>query len=130
MSTFSPLRSLCPSSEISEQTRTLESTLWLKRMRLLCKRGNLESEFLLQSYLESLQTSSASTELRGQQNESTCIQALAPDFMSLFETLLQETEQNLFCWLMKHNPQQPQQTIHIPEKYRPLIEDIRANYLK
>lgn len=85
---------------------------WRKKAQFLCKRGNLESELLLASYIDSLD------------------QSVSAEQRTLFETLLNENDQNLFCWLMKFNPKAPNEEVSTPSEYQQLIEEIRANYLK
>ncbi|MDA3806916.1 MAG: succinate dehydrogenase assembly factor 2 [Thiomicrorhabdus sp.] len=83
-----------------------------RKLLFLCKRGNLESELLLIAFVETLDLQ------------------LSPEKNQLFETFLSESDQNLLCWLLKHNPQAPTEKVGIPTEYQALIEEIRLNYLK
>jgi succinate dehydrogenase flavin-adding protein (antitoxin of CptAB toxin-antitoxin module) len=85
---------------------------WRRKLLFLCKRGNLESELLLITFVETLNLQ------------------ISPEKNHLFETLLGENDQNLLCWLLKHNPQAPSEKLEIPCEYQALIEEIRLNYLK
>ncbi len=85
---------------------------WRKKSLFLAKRGNLESELLLAKYLDSLKES------------------IAIEKAELFRELLSENDQNLFRWLMTFDPKMPHKTVKSPEKYLPLIQEIRENYLK
>ena len=85
---------------------------WRKKALFLAKRGNLESELLLVAYIEELDETVSEQET------------------TLLEALLSENDQNLFCWLMKYNPKAPHDEVIPPAEYQPLIQTIRANYLK
>jgi antitoxin CptB len=88
-----------------------EFEAWRRKLLFLCKRGNLESELLLIAFVETL-----NLQISAEKNY-------------LFETLLGENDQNLLCWLLKHNPQAPSEKPEIPCEYQALIEEIRLNYL-
>ncbi|WP_373016873.1 succinate dehydrogenase assembly factor 2 [Thiomicrorhabdus sp.] len=82
---------------------------WLKRMQFLCKRGNLETELLLSAFVPTLENAPREKKLQ-------------------FESLLQESDQNLFNWLLAI--QTPTTASgHIPEHYQAIINEIRNNYL-
>ncbi len=83
-----------------------------RKLLFLCKRGNLESELLLIAFIETLDLKTS------------------PEKNRLLESLLDENDQNLLCWLLKHNPQAPTEKVSIPSEYQALIEEIRLNYLK
>ncbi len=83
-----------------------------RKLLFLCKRGNLESELLLIAFVETLDLQ------------------ISPEKNQIFEALLDESDQNLLCWLLKHNPQAPTEKVGIPSEYQALIEEIRLNYLK
>ncbi|WP_019556606.1 FAD assembly factor SdhE [Thiomicrorhabdus arctica] len=97
---------------ISQKTELLtDIEAHRRKLLFLCKRGNLESELLLIAFVEALDLQ------------------LSPQKNQLFETFLNENDQNLLCWLLKHNPQAPSQTVGIPTEYQALIDEIRLNYL-
>ncbi len=81
--------------------------LWRKKALTLSKRGNLETELLLISYIENLSRPSVQKRL-------------------LLEAFLNENDQSLFDWLIKSDNSQ---NSDIPRHYRPLISEIRDNYL-
>lgn len=83
-----------------------------RKLLFLCKRGNLESELLLIAFIETVDWQISSEKIR------------------LFELLLAESDQDLLCWLLKHNLQAPTEKVIIPSKYQDLIAEIRLNYLK
>ncbi|MGM0541665.1 MAG: succinate dehydrogenase assembly factor 2 [Pseudomonadota bacterium] len=83
-----------------------------RKLLFLCKRGNLESELLLIAFIETVDW------------------PLSPEKIQLFELFLAESDQDLLCWLLKHNPQAPTEKVDIPAKYQALIAEIRLNYLK
>lgn len=76
----------------------------IKAIRLNCRRGNSETELLLQAYIDHL--------------------AEKPDPEALHElsTLVAENDQDLFHWLMTPTD--------APHHYQTLIERIRQTYLK
>lgn len=76
---------------------------WLKRMRLAARRGNQETDLLLNGFLDRLTTHTAFAHAE------------------LFEQLVQQDDQTLFEWLLR-----PQ---HAPDGFRELIEQIRKIYL-
>lgn len=98
---------------MNSQHRTSESfEHWQKRMLFACKRGNIETELLLLKFIQKLNP------------------AEYPQ-RNLIESLLNESEQDLFHWLIK--PQQTRQLAHHatpPEKYHTLISEIQNVYLK
>lgn len=94
------------------QSNTLPFNDWLRKMHFLCKRGNLESELLLIAYLDKLDD------------------AITVEQQENLESLLQENDQNLMCWLMKFDPKHPNDSVVIPDEYLSLIDDIRTSYLK
>ncbi len=93
---------------------------WRKKSLFLAKRGNLESELLLADYINKLPN------------------RISNQNAILFRELLEENDQNLFCWLMTFDPSittntaqsTPLNSTHPPDKYSALIKEIRANYLK
>lgn len=80
---------------------------WLKKTLFRCKRGNLETELLLTHYAPIAATSGA--EQRAQ-----------------FEALLQESDAQLFCWLL---PEQSSSPSAVPQRFQALIRQIRNNHL-
>ncbi|GKT12412.1 MAG: antitoxin CptB [Thiomicrorhabdus sp.] len=85
---------------------------WRKKALFLAKRGNLESELLLVAYIDSLD------------------QTISTEQIEIFEALLSENDQNLFCWLMEFNPKAPNDSVTPPAEYLSLVKIIRTNYLK
>ncbi len=93
---------------------------WRKKSLFLAKRGNLESELLLADYINKLPNNISSQDA------------------ALFRELLEENDQNLFCWLMTFDPRvtantaqnTPLNSTLPPDKYSALVKEIRANYLK
>ncbi len=89
---------------------------WYKKTLFLAKRGNLESELLLVDYINKLPN------------------AISNQDATLFRELLDENDQNLFCWLMTFDPKEtsktPTNSTLPPPKYLSLVKEIRANYLK
>ena len=85
---------------------------WSNRILFQCKRGNLETELLLVAYVEKLN-------------------CLPESQQTLFENLLNESDQSLFYWLLPNTDfQSSEQRIQaIPKQYQTLIADIRDNYL-
>lgn len=94
--------------------------LWRKRILWQCKRGNLETELLLDHYIKQLEP-------------------IAPPQQQLIEQLLAESEQDLFHWLMGEDAATSRQdsphlrtatVIKSPIKtqYLPLIADIKTSY--
>ncbi|BCN93268.1 hypothetical protein THMIRHAM_10530 [Thiomicrorhabdus immobilis] len=88
-----------------------EFIIWQKQSLFLCKRGNLETELLLQSYIHSLKP------------------PLAIEKVELINQLLQESEQNLFHWLLLVEASNLQSVRPLPKVYLQLIDEIRDNYL-
>lgn len=86
-------------------------TAWQKHALFLCKRGNLETELLLQSYINSLNP------------------RLPNEKIELINSLLQESEQNLFHWLLLTKPSNTKPVSPVPNDYVELISEIRHNYL-
>ena len=102
-----------PKSKALKNTNCLaDDEATRRKLLFLCKRGNLESELLLVAFVETLDLQ------------------ISPERNQLFETFLTESDQNLLCWLLNHNPQAPTEKTNIPSKYRALIVEIRLNYLK
>ena len=93
--------------------------LWQKKALFLCKRGNLESELLLQSYIHSLK------EPLPIDNEEEIIK----NKTKLIDQLLLETEQNLFHWLLNVQNSTTTPVKPIPSHSSLLIKEIRDNYL-
>ncbi|MBO1926872.1 succinate dehydrogenase assembly factor 2 [Thiomicrorhabdus sp. 6S2-11] len=99
-------------------TKNLESNsvesfqIWQKRMLFACKRGNIETELLLNRYISKLEKAS-------------------PKLRIHIETFLSENEQDLFHWLIKPSSI-PYQAHHstTPTHYLTLISDIQKVYLK
>lgn len=83
---------------------------WLNRTLFQCKRGNLETELLLVAYAPKLLTASKQQQ-------------------TLFLKLLNESDQDLFYWLLPNSLAQRPSCSWIPEEYQTLIMDIRDNYL-
>ncbi|WP_399323272.1 succinate dehydrogenase assembly factor 2 [Thiomicrorhabdus lithotrophica] len=84
---------------------------WQKHALFLCKRGNLETELLLQSYIHSLKPT------------------LTNEKIELINNLLQESEQNLFHWLLLTKSSNTKPVNPLPNRYVELISEIRDNYL-
>ena len=84
---------------------------WQKHALFLCKRGNLETELLLKSYINSLKP------------------RLANEKIELINNLLQESEQNLFHWLLLTKSSNSKPVSPVPSGYVELISEIRDNYL-
>jgi len=84
---------------------------WRRKSLFLAKRGNLESELLLEKYLNDLEN-------------------ISIEKAKLFRELLSENDQNLFRWLMTFDPKMPHEAVRPPNKYLTLIQEIRENYLK
>lgn len=84
---------------------------WQKRCLFLCKRGNLETELLLQSYIHSLKP------------------PLAVEKKELIDDLLQQSEQDLFHWLLLTQTSNIKPVRPLPNAYLELIHQIRDNYL-
>lgn len=80
--------------------------LWRKKALVLSKRGNIETELLLTSYVESLSRPT-------------------PQKRLLLEAFLNENDQTLFNWLLKGEGSE----IEMPGHYQSLIREIRDNYL-
>jgi len=93
--------------------------LWQKKALFLCKRGNLESELLLKSYIHSLK------EPLPIDNEEEIIK----NKTQLIDQLLLETEQNLFHWLLNVQNSTTTPVNPIPSQFLHLIKEIRDNYL-
>lgn len=85
----------------------MASQNWLNRALFLCKRGNLECELLLSSYAP--------------------IAELETETRELFMQLLQESEDDLFAWLLASPACEC--VSPAPLHYRRLICAIRNNYL-
>ncbi len=85
---------------------------WRKKTLFLAKRGNLETELLLTNYIHQLD------------------EHLSKEKANLIRKLLNENDQNLFCWLMAFDPKRPHATVLPPTEYQSLIHKIRTNYLK
>ncbi len=79
--------------------------IWRKKAQMLCKRGNLETELLLNKYIETLQSPTAQKRI-------------------LLEAFLNESDQNLFNWLLD-----PEQARQAPSKYLGIIAEIRNTYI-
>lgn len=86
-------------------------TAWKKHASFLCKRGNLETEELLKSYIHSLKPT------------------LPNEKIELINNLLQESEQNLFHWLLLTKSSNSKPVSPLPDGYIELISEIRDNYL-
>lgn len=86
--------------------------IWQKRMLFACKRGNIETELLLANYISELKQAPLSLRSR-------------------IETLLNETEQDLFHWLIRP-VEEPKLSHHTcpPPNYLQLIAEIQKVYLK
>lgn len=80
---------------------------WRKKAIMLCKRGNIETELLLIRYLEDLDNPTAQKRI-------------------LLEDFLNQSDQNLFNWLIHANYMENNE---IPNHFKPLITEIRDNYL-
>ena len=76
----------------------------IKAIQLNCRRGNSESELLLQAYID----------LLAEQPDPKALQELS--------VLVAENDQDLFHWLMT--------PAKAPQQYQTLIERIRQAYLK
>ena len=104
-------------SNLIDQDWSFET--WQKRALFLCKRGNIETELLLKSYIHSL-------------NPMLAIEN--KEKIHLIEQFFLESEQDLFNWLLNsHQTNQNKQIIEVipaPEPYHQLIREIRDNYLK
>lgn len=91
---------------------------WQKRALFLCKRGNIETELLLKSYIHSL-------------NPMLAIEN--KEKIYLIEQFFLESEQDLFNWLLNSQlTTQDKQNFSVtpaPEHYHQLIREIRDNYL-
>jgi succinate dehydrogenase flavin-adding protein (antitoxin of CptAB toxin-antitoxin module) len=79
---------------------------WSKQLALLCKRGNRETELLLEAYLPRLRLLDAAYQQR-------------------FAQLLQHPDPSLLSWLL--NPDTDQS---IPQELCDLIHDIRTHFLQ
>lgn len=86
-------------------------TNWQKKTLFLCKRGNIETELLLQDYIQSLTPSAPSAQ------------------KNLIDALLNESEQNLFHWLLGTQNSTIKPVEPVPDQYLSLISEIRHNYL-
>lgn len=102
----------------SDQEWSFEA--WQKKALFLCKRGNLETELLLKSYIHSINTS-----LPIDKNRESLKQKA-----QLVDQLFLESEQNLFHWLLNSQPSSTTPVLDVPERYHQLITEIRDNYLK
>jgi len=91
--------------------KTRSFKVWQKHALFLCKRGNLETELLLQSYIHSLKPN------------------LPNEKIELINNLLQESEQNLFHWLLLTKSSNSKPVSPLPNGYVELISEIRDNYL-
>ncbi|MEA1989220.1 MAG: succinate dehydrogenase assembly factor 2 [Pseudomonadota bacterium] len=91
--------------------KTCSFKVWQKHASFLCKRGNLETELLLQNYIHSLKPS------------------LPNEKIELINNLLQESEQNLFHWLLLTKSSNNKAVSPVPNGYVELISEIRDNYL-
>jgi len=112
------IRKTCTNAPSPLSNNTFE--LWQKKTIFLCKRGNLETELLLQSYIHSLNS------LLTVDNKQETIK----NKTQLIDQLLQETEQNLFHWLLNMQNSASTPVNPIPPHFLPLIKEIRDNYLK
>lgn len=79
--------------------------IWRKKAQMLCKRGNLETELLLNKYIDTLQSPTAQKRI-------------------LLEAFLNESDQNLFKWLLD-----PEQAKQAPPEYQSIIAEIRNTYI-
>lgn len=77
---------------------------WLNKLRLAARRGNLETELLLNAFIDKQLTSCT---------ESSRFEA--------FSQLLEQDDQTLFDWLMHPDA--------CPADYQPLVLKIRQTYL-
>lgn len=90
---------------------TLEQRqLQWKRLQLNCRRGNAEVEHLLSAYCRDL-----NPKVPSQVAE-----------MEILETLLAESDQTLFEWLVQPGSDGADTT---PDLFKPLIQAIRSRYL-
>jgi len=94
-----------------EGIKACSFSVWQKHALFLCKRGNLETELLLKSYIHSLKPS------------------LPNEKIELINNLLQESEQNLFHWLLLTKSSNSKPVSPVPSGYVELIFEIRDNYL-
>jgi antitoxin CptB len=88
----------------TENAKIPSPALWHKQLKMACRRGNAESELLLNAYLEHLIQQQAS------------YHDLQP-----FESLLETNDPSLLTWLM-----QPESA---PKHFQPLIQKIKTAYL-
>jgi len=84
---------------------------WQKHCRFLCKRGNLETELLLQDYVDSIKP------------------GLAIEKYLLIEEFLSENDQDLFHWLLLTESSSIKPVKPTPNAYLALVSEIRDNYL-
>lgn len=77
---------------------------WLNPIRLAARRGNLETELLLNAYID---------KVLSQQNK--------PELINQFTQLLEQDDQTLFDWLMQPDT--------CPAEFQQLIAKIRQTYL-
>lgn len=82
---------------------------WQKQALFRCKRGNLEVELILTAHIRQLKDN-----LPKQEAER-------------IDCLLNESEQDLFHWLINIHESSP--LCEPPNQYRTLITQIKANYL-
>lgn len=93
--------------------QTPNAKIRLKRLRLSARRGNLETELLLHSYLERL---SDQLSLDDQYHQK----------LDLLEQLLNHNDQTLFYWLLQ--PSQRSDAVAPPaKKFCALIKEIRQS---
>ncbi|MDX1351814.1 MAG: hypothetical protein R3254_02305 [Thiomicrorhabdus sp.] len=110
---------------------------WQKRALFLCKRGNLETELLLQNYIlsltpPSLKPSSLKPYFLVDDEVSRHSQHTSSPLMQkikLIDALLLESEQNLFNWLLHTPTSTSAPSTSPPTRYLQLIQEIRDNYL-
>ena len=109
----------------STNSQTWSFKDWQKRALFLCKRGNLETELLLKSYIHSL-NDSLPVDINGNLifSEKKLIQKT-----ELINALFLESEQNLFHWLLESQSSLTKPVSPVPERYLKLIQEIRDNYL-
>lgn len=102
----------------------------LNRLKFQCKRGNLETELLLIAYVENCIEPTSNQAFNKIFNKVSTQLQQQSEQLTLFEALLNESDQALFNWLLPHSLETEKQAVSaIPAQYRTLIADIRYNYL-